>query len=481
MLDFLAHDRWKSESPALVDAASGDTWSYRELEAELRRVAEAFSGERGMVLVLVRRDVPSLLGYLSALRAGHAVLPIDEGLDSSLLEGLIDRYQPELIVAPAAARELGESLDLGDYDPAGCPLDGLQLYRRAGADGGAIHPDLSLLLSTSGSTGSPKLVRLSAANVLANGEAIRQALRIDEDERAITSLAFSYSFGLSVVHSHLLSGASLVVSGRNLMLRNFWDDVRTFGATSFSGVPYSYELIRRIGFERMELPTLRTLAQAGGKLGRDMIAYFHGLMAERGGEFIVMYGQTEATARISVLPPELLPAKLGSVGFPLPGGELEVRRLDGEGVAAPGETGELVYRGPNVMMGYAESREDLKRGDELEGRLVTGDSGYIDGDGCLYITGRLKRFAKVMGLRVNLDEVEGRLQGAGSVAALDGGDEVVICCEPGSESAVRQGIAELAGKMKIHPRNFRLEVVDRFPLLSNGKVDYQTLRELAGV
>ena len=132
-------------------------------------------------------------------------------------------------------------------------------------------------------------------------------------------------------------------------------------------------------------------------------------------------------------------------------------------------------------MGYAETRGDLDRGDELDGVLVTGDSGYLDDDGCIFITGRLKRFAKVMGLRVSLDEVEGKLQAAGSVAALDGGDRVVVCCVPASEQAVRSSVGELAATMKIHPRNFVLEVVEKFPQLPNGKIDYRALKELTGL
>ena len=475
MVDLLAHDRSHPDAIALVDAARGETWSYRRLDDALARIRERLAGEKAMALVLVRRDVPSLVAYLGALGSGHAVLPIDADLDTSLLDGLVETYAPELILFGADSAEAARALELDGYGGSEALHDDIAMLRRKTDHPLPIHPDLSLLLSTSGSTGSPKLVRLSAANVVANGDAIRQALRIDETERAITSLAFSYSFGLSIVHSHLLAGASLVVSGRSIMLRDFWNDLATHRATSFSGVPYTYELIRRVGFEKMELPSLRTLTQAGGKLGADLIRHYHGIMDARGGSFVVMYGQTEATARISVLPPELLPEKLGGVGFPLPGGRVEVRRLDGEGTVGTGEAGELIYHGPNVMMGYAETREDLGKGDLLGGTLVTGDSGYLDEDGCIFITGRLKRFAKVMGLRVSLDEVEGKLQHAGAVAALDGGDQVVVCTVPGSEETVRPALYDLAGRMRIHPRSFDIRVVDRFPLLSNGKIDYRTL------
>lgn len=469
MVDLLAGGRVEPDAPALIDAATDRTWSYGELDEAVATIAASLEAAKSVVFLLVRRDIPSLLAYLGALRAGHAVLPMEADSDPSFLRPLVATYDPEFIVAPPD----GEAGLASDAYTTGT-LEGtpLRLHRRDGG-GPPVHQALTLLLSTSGSTGSPKLVRLSAENLLANGHAIREALQIGPAERAVTSLAFSYSFGLSVVHSHLLAGASLVVSGRSIMLREFWDDVRRHGATSFSGVPHSYELIRRVGFEDMDLPSLQTLAQAGGKLGRDGIRYFHELMSTRGGVFIPMYGQTEATARISVLPPEYLPEKLGSVGFPLPGGSVGIRSHDGAGTVGPGETGELVYKGPNVMMGYANTRQDLTRGDELNGVLFTGDSGYVDSDGCLFITGRLKRFTKIRGLRINLDEVEGRLQQAGPVAALDGGDDrMILCCLPESEATARKALLELATRMKVHARHFTIRTLEAFPQLPNGKIDY---------
>jgi acyl-CoA synthetase (AMP-forming)/AMP-acid ligase II len=484
IVDLLSHDRAQPEATALIDAGTGEVWTYELLRAAVEDLAQELAGQKGVALVLVQRSVPSLVTYLAAFRAGHAVLPIEGDLDPSLLQGLIDTYRPELIIRGDAPPASAAGLNVVEYaellSSAGSPS---VLQRQTPASGPDIHPDVALLLSTSGSTGSPKLVRLTAGNVLSNADAIREALRIDENERAITSLAFSYSYGLSVIHSHLLAGASIVVSDKSVLMRDFWDHLREHEATSFAGVPYTYELIRRVGFAKMTLPSLRTLTQAGGKLGPDLTLFYHEIMASRGGAFIPMYGQTEATARISVLPPELLPAKLGSVGFPLPGGTLRIRPLDGsDRELDPGEEGELIYNGPNVMMGYAQSREDLAGGDELGGELVTGDSGYLDSDGCIFITGRLKRFAKLYGLRVSLDDVEGHLQCAGSVAALDGGDnKLVIYCVPASEPQVIEALGELSRTMQVNPRSFTVRSVESLPLLANGKIDYRTLgKMLAG-
>jgi long-chain acyl-CoA synthetase len=240
-------------------------------------------------------------------------------------------------------------------------------------------------------------------------------------------------------------------------------------------VPYSYELLRRTGWEKRELPTLRTMTQAGGRLAPERIKLFHDALGPRGARFVVMYGATEATARMSYVPPERLDEKLGSIGVPIPGGRLGVE-ADGQQIDAPGEVGELFYEGPNVMLGYAEAREDLALGDVQRGRLSTGDLGYRDEDGFFFVTGRLKRFTKVFGLRINLDEVERAARHAGPVAAV-GRDEkgIVIFVEEGHQvdgDALRK---ELAARFKLNTRTFDIRALERLPTTAAGKIDYAAL------
>jgi acyl-CoA synthetase (AMP-forming)/AMP-acid ligase II len=223
-------------------------------------------------------------------------------------------------------------------------------------------------------------------------------------------------------------------------------------------------MLRRAGFSSMDLPCLRTLTQAGGAMGQAAVLEYDALMKGRGGRLFVMYGQTEATARIAYLPPERLPEKAGSVGVAVPGGALSLS-----------ETGEIVYRGPNVMMGYAQEPADLARGDERGGVLNTGDLGRIDGDGCLYLTGRLNRHAKVFGLRIALEEVERFAQDSGPAAAVAGEDRVVLYCERGGEEEHRRLRLELARNFKLHPSAFELRRIEALPLKASGKIDYERL------
>ncbi|HEX5661854.1 MAG TPA: AMP-binding protein, partial [Polyangiales bacterium] len=382
----------RGDATALIDASTGELISYRALKVRVDALARELAGERTLAFVACRQDVASIVAYLAALAAGHAVFLFDAEL--KLRAELEQSYRPGFII------------------------EGDAISKRSQAH--TLHPSLQLLLSTSGTTGSPKLVRLSWANLQANARSIAQYLELDASERAITSLPFHYSYGLSVLNSHLAVGASLVVSDASVMRPELWSAIRTHEVTSFAGVPYAYQIMRRVGFDKMELPSLRTLTQAGGKLPTPLVAHYHTLMKARGGRFFAMYGQTEATARISYLPADR-GDKAGSIGIAIPDGTLAL------------EDEELVYRGPNVMLGYATSAEQLALGDTQQGVLRTGDLGTRDEEGFFYITGRLKRFAKVYGLRINLDELEAKVRVHGNAAVLSDDERLTIYTEFGTD------------------------------------------------
>jgi acyl-coenzyme A synthetase/AMP-(fatty) acid ligase len=425
---------------ALAEQATGRTWTH----AELRRDVQALAGElaavpRSLVFCRCRLDAATVIGYLAARQAGHVVALVDDAGPTNALEA---RYAPALV------------------------LRGDAVVRRPDAPAHALHPDLALLLPTSGTTGSPKLVRLSEGNLRANAASIVDYLGIDAGERAIASLPFHYSYGLSVLNSHLLAGAAVVIPAEGLIRPSFWDAFEAYGCTSFAGVPYSYALLERTGWDRRALPTLRTMTQAGGRLDPESQLRMHVELGKRGARFVVMYGQTEATARIAWVPPEQLVEKAGSIGIAIPGGHLSV------------EAGELVYRGPNVMLGYAEAATDLARGDELGGVLRTGDLGHMDADGFFHVTGRKARFAKVYGLRVSLDDVEALVRDGGPAAAVAAGDESVrVFIEPAADRSPASVRDRLAGAFRLARRTWDVREVPALPLLSSGKVDYAALAD----
>ncbi|MEB3196603.1 MAG: AMP-binding protein [Candidatus Sericytochromatia bacterium] len=451
---------------ALYDRAQARWVSYSELEQRIADVSARFAPEaRGLALLACPLRPATVVAYLALVRAGHTVALLDPDTSESHLATLAEAYQPEWVITPEPRDEAAAALD-----------DGLFVSRRNTSAQGPLHPELALLLSTSGSTGSPKFVRLSAAAVEANAVAIAEALGLTPHARAMAYQGLHYAYGLSVLNSHLKAGASLLLSDRTVLERDFWAIMRAEGCDSFAGVPYTYETLRRLGPDTWCIPTLTTMTQAGGRLKPELVAWYHQTLARHGKHFLPMYGQTEATARIAVMPPEALPDKLGSVGRVIPGGTLTIEPLD-PAAAEHGAGGEIVYTGPNVMMGYATGRADLARGDECQGRLATGDLGYLDADGFLYVTGRLKRIAKLFGLRLNLDEVEDLVRQLGPAAAVEQKERLVLYCEFGDGDSLRTLTRELAGRLKLHHTALQLRRVEALPLLASGKVDYQRLRE----
>jgi len=448
-----------TDAPVLVDAAARRIWTQGELAAVVHSFCEALvTGRPELVFCLCAGDVASIVGYLSAVRAGHAVALLDARAPAHVADPLIDRYMPAFVVHP------------GDgHTP--------EVRRRSQPSGAAVADELAVLLSTSGTTGSPKLVRLAHRNIEANADSIVQYLAIGERERAIQSLPIHYSYGLSVLNSHMAAGASVILTPHSVMRPEFWADAARWQATSFAGVPYSYAILERTGLLRKSMPdTMRTLTQAGGRLAPESIMQLHTMMRERSGRLWVMYGQTEATARISYVPPEVLPEKAHTIGIPIPGGRLSIR-VGGQEVAEPGVQGELFYHGPNVMMGYAQRREDLRLGDALNGVLPTGDLGSVDSDGFFRVTGRTKRIAKVYGLRVNLDEIEAAASAHGPVAAVDGGHQIALWRVAGADMTAEDLRRDLGRRFGLNPRAFAVTDIEKLPLKASGKIDYDTLAE----
>jgi long-chain acyl-CoA synthetase len=328
----------------------------------------------------------------------------------------------------------------------------------------------AVLLTTSGSTGCPKFVRLTLSNILNNGLSIIDSLHITSSDRAITVLPTSYSFGLSIINSYILAGGSLVLWKEGLMGAGFWDILKEMSVTSFSGVPYSFNILKRIGFDKFEFPNLRTVTQAGGKLQPNMIREFVEISQNKKFKFYVMYGQTEATARISCFCATDFPSKIGSVGKALKGGSLTISDK------GPDQTGEILYSGPNVMLGYSESRRDLLRGDELGGTLKTGDIGYIDEDDFLHITGRIKRIGKIAGIRLSLDEVESLLRNLGQVAVIGTDESIVVFHTCRDAELVQNEVISLSAKIKIHRSFLKFKIIEDLPVNANGKIDYNKLK-----
>jgi acyl-coenzyme A synthetase/AMP-(fatty) acid ligase len=292
--------------------------------------------------------------------------------------------------------------------------------------------------------------------------------QMDGTEKAMAILPMHYTMGLSVIASHLLAGATLLLSGRSLLDKGFWTMLKE--ATSFTGVPYSYELLMKMRFTRMELPNLQIITQGGGKLTEEMFKALAQYAHDKGKKFIATYGQSECTARMAYLPAELALEKTCSIGKAEPGGQLSIVDENGNETFEGEAIGEMVYRGENVTLGYANSREDLLKGDENHGVMHTGDLAHRDADGCYFIVGRLKRFLKIFGLRIGLDEVENLIKSEYKADCYcKGNDEklIVLVTKPELVDALPAFIEE---KTHLFHKNIEIQLVDAILRNEAGKV-----------
>lgn len=461
---YLDLDKKNKQNMALIDS-EGSKITYGEILSFVNKFRESV-GRRALLFVLSRNCVGAAAGYLGAMANRVVPLMLGAGMDQELLETLIDLYKPSYLWKPVEMVEDEENVLLREYRYA-LVSTGLPTY--------PMFEDLSLLLTTSGSTGSPKLVRHSYENLEAQARNISAFFELDGTERPMVDLPIHYTYGLSVLNSHLYSGATVLLTGMNVLNSEYWDFLKGEKASSFTNVPYSYEILKKLRVFRMDLPYLKTFSQGGGKLEEGLHREFAEYARDTGRKFIVTYGQTEGSARMAWLPPEYALEKCGSIGKAIPGGKLYIVDEEGREIDRPDTIGEMVYEGPNVTLGYAEKREDLALGDERHGVLYTGDMVKKDSDGFFYIVGRKKRFLKLWGYRVGLDECENLIKAAFDVECACVGDDrcMEIYVTFGQDKdAVRRYLADKTG---INSSAFRVHDIEALPRNEAGKILYSVL------
>lgn len=460
-------DKWPQDAVAAVDS-QGNKLVY----GELRRFAvelEHLVPPRSLLFLLVENNVGGIAWTIDDICAGNVPLILNAHLDEELYKSLYELYQPPYVCVPTGMADKFEYETVATYY-------GYTLMK-TGNEACPMNNELSHLLPTSGSTGSPKLVRHKYGNIEAAALNISTFFQLTEKDRPLMVLPLYYTMGLSMVFSHFFVGATVLITNLNMTDRNFWKFMKEEHATSFTGVPYSFEILNMMRFFRMDLPDLTLLTQGGGRMPKELNLKYAEYCRDNGKQWIATYGQSECTARMAWLPAKWAIEKVGSIGIAVPNAELSLIDMDGHPITTPNTEGEMCYRGRNVTMGYARSREDLLKGDERNGFIRTGDLAYFDEDGCYYIVGRMGRFLKLFGMRVGLDECERIIKGKYQIeCACVGTDEkmLVYITDEQYKTGVKE---ELVSRLKLVASSFEVKIIDEIPKNEAGKTLYAKLSE----
>ena len=454
---------------ALQDAL-GRKITYKELE-ELGTDFSTKNFDRGVVFILADNDIESILGFLLSVNVRLVPLLLNANIDTELLNKYFDIYKPQYIFAKEES-----NYNFKDFTKI-YRVEKYSLFQTVFPKY-CLNDELAFLLSTSGTTGSPKLVRHSYKNLVESAKNVSRALQLNAKEKALAALPIYFTQGLNVVLSNLYAGATVLVSNFSLMQKEFWKFVKDYKATSITGVPYSYEIMLRLGFLEMDLPDLKIINQGGGRLNDILFKRIAEYAVKNDKKFIATYGSTETTSRMCFLPPELAISKTGSIGKPIFPGSIQLIDNNGNTISTPNEIGEIVYSGPNVSMGYANSIEDLGIGDLKGGKHSTGDMAYFDNDSCYFIVGRKGRFVKIYGYRISLDEIEKILKDAfKNDFACSGNDKKITIFLENKLLRSNEIIKLISEKLGLIKTAFSVQYVDKLPRNSYGKILYKNLEE----
>ena len=463
---FLGIDHHDSNKIAVKDNESHQL-TYGELVVEVENFSKLVE-PRSVIFDLCKNTVGSLVGYMGFIEGNSVPLALSSKIEKGLLEDLIKEYTPAYMWVPL------ERLSEFSYEVV-CEKYGYTLLR-TGNEKYPINDQLQFLMTTSGSTGSPKLVRYKKGNLEANARNVAEAFGWTAEERPVCDLGMQYTMGLNVINTHLFVGATVLLTTYNLMSSDFWDYIREEKATNFTGVPFSYDIFYRLHFDRIDLPYLKTLSEGGGKLTDARFIQLAEYAHKNNKRFIASFGTTETSARMACLPAELALTKTGSIGRAIPEGELFLIDSDGNILKDSVAEGEMCYRGPNVTMGYAVKREELRNGDDFNGEYHTGDLARRDADGCYYVTGRMSRFLKLLSYRVSLDQCERLIQEQFNIECACTGTDQKMEIYITDESKKKDVIDFISEKTNLFKTLFKAHVIDSIPRNDSGKIRYKELK-----
>ena len=444
--------------------------TYEQVLIETNKIKKEVK-KRSVILIISENSLGSLLAYIFCIINNHIGIIIDSKTAKKNIIKIFQNYQPQYVFISKKNNAILKKVCSEKYSLFDQSLMKNKLYKKIN-----LNKDLSLLLSTSGSMGSIKFVKLSKSNLKYNTDSIIKYLKVNKKDSAITNLPISYSYMLSIINTHFEVGGSIVISKYSLIEKEFWEILKKSKITSFNGVPYTYEMLERIGLKNIKIDTLKYLTHAGGKLDKEKLKKIIKFCKKSRLKFFSMYGQTEASPRISYLKPEFSQKKIGSIGKGIPGNKIYIIDNGGKKISKPFVEGEIVCRGKNVFMGYSKNYKDLKKANEENYKLKTGDLGYFDKDGFFYISSRLSKIAKIFGYRVDIGILESLMSQKGyKIACLSDNKKIFIFIEKNYKKI--NLINDISKITNLNIRSFELIKLKYFPRTLNNKISYNELKK----
>lgn len=459
------------KSIALIDK-NNNKIRYDEIIMQSKIIKNKLK-ERVLVLIIAENAIGSILGYLYSIINDQVIILIDSKMNTIEIKKVIQSFKPALIIC--SNKKIAE-IDKNKKFKEFIYISENFYFYKTRLKKYSLDNNLQLLLPTSGSLGSKKYVKLSKKNLFENTHSIIKYLKITENDKTITNMPYCYSYMLSIINTHLERGGTIVVSDMSIIQNDFWKNFKKLKLTSFNGVPYIFEILNKIGLKRMFSKNLRYITQAGGKLNEELMVKIAELSFKKKIKFFSMYGQTEASPRISYLNPKFSIKKKGSIGKPIPGTKMWIQDKD-KVIKVPNTSGEIFFSGKNVMMGYAKNIFDLNKKPNSSKILNTGDTGYFDEDGFYYITGRSSRYAKIYGNRINLDEIESKMKLKNLQIACVG-DLDCINIYYCNKKKLKNIKTELYKNLKQNLNALKFFYIKKIPRTSSKKINYSHLRKI---
>ncbi len=434
-----------------------------EIKEEILK-SNFFKKTRNLCLFECYNEIDSVILYLSIIFYDNVPLLINGNLSETLFNNYINNYKPDYVFTK-------KNLILKNYK---CikKINGINVFYYNQKVKKLINKNLAILLPTSGSTGSKKLVKISYENLYENTKDICNFLKINKNHTTITTMPFSYTYGMSIINTHVYKSARIFVYSGSLIDKFFYKYLLKYKISSFGGVPFMYEILKKLRMHNLKKTYLKYLTHAGGSMDKKTLMFFYKYCTEHKIKFISMYGASEATSRMSYLPFKFMRSKLGSIGKGLNNSFSLIK--NNKFIKRPNERGEIFYSGKNVFMGYSKNFKDLRYGNQKRYVLATGDLGYFDKDGFYYITGRKNRYVKIYGMRVNLDEIELSLKEKFKQCYVNSkNNKIVIYSKvPHQFEKISNFLFE---RFKINKNIFKFCKLKKIPLKSNNKIDYKKL------